>query len=258
MKKLTALFLLAFFFCKLFAQSNIPSYVPTNSMLAWNTINENADESGNEIGNNVRSYDAPLVNDRFFNSSPTFSQNWTTINVSGNINKIDFNQQIGIAVGDNGIILKTIDGGQSFSNINSNITDNLVDVKFIGNNTFIACGWKWGNHGIVLKSTDNGNNWSTIISLNGQFNELFGIYCKSFDTIFVSGTNQIIRTFNCFSTSYTTYFPNGYQYRAAYLGNNLISMAHAGTIIFRKSNDNGDTYNATTQQPNTNMLRDLI
>lgn len=122
----------------------------------------------------------------------SYAQTWTTISVSGNIRKIAFNQQTGIAVGDNGVILKSTNGGLTFSSITSGVNDNLVDIKYIGNNTFIACGWIWGSHGVVLKSIDNGSTWNSVVSLNGQANEMFGVFNLNSDTIFVSGTKQYI------------------------------------------------------------------
>ncbi len=188
----------------------------------------------------------------------SFSQTWTTIPVSGNIQKIAFNQNIGIAVGNNGTILKTIDQGQSFISISSGVSDNLVDVKYVGNNSFIACGWIWGSHGVVLKSTDNGNTWNTVISLNGQFNEMFGVLSLNSDTIFISGTNQFIKTYNGFTSHTISNFTNGYQYRALYFKNNLVLMAHAGTITMRRSNNFGNNYTNSTNQPTSNMLRDMV
>lgn len=188
----------------------------------------------------------------------TMAQNWNSVSVIGNIQKIAFNQQIGIAVGDNGTILKSTDGGLTFNPIVSGINDNLVDIKYVGNNSFIACGWIWGSHGVVIKSTDNGSTWNSIISLNGQFNEMFGIFSLNSDTIFVSGTNQLIRTFNGFSTYSTSNFPNGYQYRSLLFNNNLILLAHAGTVIMRKSSDFGSSYTNSMIQPTSNMLRDMV
>ena len=71
MKKLSAVFLLTFFCCKLFAQSNIPSYVPTNGLVGWWPFNGNAnDESGN--GNNGVVNGAALTIDRFGNVGKAF------------------------------------------------------------------------------------------------------------------------------------------------------------------------------------------
>ena len=190
-------------------------------------------------------------------NTATIAQNWTSVSVIGNIQKIAFNQQIGIAVGDNGTILKTTDGGLTFNPVVSGINDNLMDIKYVGNNSFITCGWIWGSHGVVLKSTDNGSTWNSVISLNGQFNEMFGLFSFNSDTIFVSGTNQLIRTFNGFSTYSTSNFPNGYQYRSLFFNNNLILLAHAGTVIMRKSSDFGGSYTNSTIQPTSNMLRDM-
>ena len=72
MKKLTALFILALFCYNLFAQSNIPSYVPTNGLVAYYPFNGNAnDESGN--GNNGTVNGATLTSDRFGNSGKAYS-----------------------------------------------------------------------------------------------------------------------------------------------------------------------------------------
>ncbi len=65
MKKLTAIFILTFFCCNLFAQ-NIPSYIPTNGLVGWWPFNGNAnDESGN--GNNGTVNGATLIADRLSN-----------------------------------------------------------------------------------------------------------------------------------------------------------------------------------------------
>jgi hypothetical protein len=186
------------------------------------------------------------------------SQNWVTTSVSGNMNKIDFNLQTGVVVGNNGVILKTIDGGLTYTTKNSGVSDNLVDVKYIGNNTFLACGWTWGSHGVLLKSTDNGDTWNIVLSLNGQYQELFGIFSLSSDSIYISGTNQIIKTFDGFANYSITNFINGYQVRAKYFNNQIITMAHAGTIVFRKSSDFGSTYQNCVQQPNSTSWRDMI
>ena len=187
-----------------------------------------------------------------------FGQNWVSISVSGNMNKIDFNAQTGVVVGNNGVILKTIDGGLTYTSVNSGVTDNLVDVKYIGNSTFLACGWIWGNHGVLLKSVDNGDTWNTVLSLNGQFQELFGIFSFNSDSIFISGTNQIIKTYDCFVNYNVTNFTNGYQYRLNYFNNRIITMAHAGTVVFRKSIDMGSTYQSCIQQPTANSWRDML
>ncbi len=214
--------------------------------------------------NNSGSQTATLTNASGCDSAATLNltvtninQNWNHVLVNGNVRKIAFNQNVGIAVGDNGLILKTINGGLSFTQITSGVSDYLVDVKYIGNNTFITCGWLWGSHGVVLKSTDNGNSWISVISLNGQFNELFGINNIGADTIFVSGTNGLIKTFNGFTNYTVSTFPNGYQYRSSYFKSKLVLMAHAGSITMRNSNDFGVTYSGCSLQPTSNMLRDM-
>jgi photosystem II stability/assembly factor-like uncharacterized protein len=67
----------------------------------------------------------------------------------------------GWVTGDNGIIAKTTDGGNSWAQQNSGVTPNLRDVYFISGST----GWVVGDSvgspgGIILKTTDGGNSWN--------------------------------------------------------------------------------------------------
>jgi hypothetical protein len=186
-----------------------------------------------------------------------YSQKWHTAVVNGNVKKIANTRSVGIAVGDNGLVLKTTDNGLTFKQINTNINDNLVDVINTDDSTFFACGWKWGSHGVLIKSIDSGNTWSTVLDLNGSFNELFGLSSIGRDTIFVSGTNQLIRTFDGFSSHKKFNFPDGYQYKTLFFKSKLILMSHGGSISMRTSSDFGLNCTGGSAQPSSNMLRDM-
>ena len=99
LKRYVLLFL--FSFCALFvyAQQNIPSYVPSSGLVGWWPFTGNAiDSSGN--GNNGTVNGATLTSDRFGNASKAYSFNGisNTINVlnssslSSNINTISINK----------------------------------------------------------------------------------------------------------------------------------------------------------------------
>lgn len=67
-----------------------------------------------------------------------------------------FSSNSAIAVGWSGTILKTTDGGSSWTIIQSGTKAIFHSICFIDNNT----GWVVGDSGIVLKTTDNGDIWT--------------------------------------------------------------------------------------------------
>lgn len=69
---------------------------------------------------------------------------------------VDFiDENIGIAVGDTGVIVRTINGGQTWEILNSGVTLCLNSVSFIDANNIIVV----GNNALILKSTDGGDSW---------------------------------------------------------------------------------------------------
>lgn len=71
---------------------------------------------------------------------------------------VDFvNQYIGYLCGEDGLIMKTTNGGLSWTAQNSWVTSRLYDIKFLNADSGLAV----GSSGLVLKTTDGGNNWIT-------------------------------------------------------------------------------------------------
>jgi photosystem II stability/assembly factor-like uncharacterized protein len=71
---------------------------------------------------------------------------------------VDFiNESIGYLCGENGLIMKTTDGGLNWFTQNSWVTSRLYDIKFLNPDS----GFAVGSSGLVLKTTDGGNNWVT-------------------------------------------------------------------------------------------------
>ena len=71
----------------------------------------------------------------------------------------------GWAVGDDGTILRTTDGGTNWSTQSSGTTVLLRDVHFTG----ASKGWAVGENGTILHTTDGGTNWSAQSSGTTQF-----------------------------------------------------------------------------------------
>jgi len=90
--------------------------------------------------------------------SITVSAQWYQQNsgVSFNLNSIFFiDANIGWSVGDEGIIIKTTDGGNNWITQGGVTTDNLYSVYFVNSNI----GWIVGENVRIMKSTDGGSNW---------------------------------------------------------------------------------------------------
>ncbi len=75
----------------------------------------------------------------------------------GSTNDISFADSLyGWAVGDTGRILRTINGGQTWTSQNSNTPNNLFAVSFINRNEGFAA----GDLGTIVKTTNGGGTWT--------------------------------------------------------------------------------------------------
>ena len=94
---------------------------------------------------------------------------------------------VGGAVGDFGTILRTTDGGTTWTSQTSGTTSDLWDVSFIDANTGIAVG------GTILRTIDGGTTWTSQTS--GTTRILFGVSFTDADTgTAVGGSGTILRT----------------------------------------------------------------
>ena len=86
----------------------------------------------------------------------------------------------GIAVGSAGKILKTTNGGISWTLKNTGISNDINSV-FCSHEIFIAAGSK-----VILRSSDRGESWisKTIENANGS---LYGIFRLDFNNFFITG-----------------------------------------------------------------------
>ena len=112
-----------------------------------------------------------------------FSQ-WTAL-PSGTTNDLlsvyFTNSNTGYAIGLNGTILKTINGGISWVSIAYGTTSNLNSVCFVDANI----GYIVGNEGTIKKTTDGGTHWTTIASGTNIY--IISVYFSNTDTGYVVG-----------------------------------------------------------------------
>ena len=88
-----------------------------------------------------------------------YSQGWITVNSgTGNtLTEVYFvDTNTGWISGSGGLIIKSTDGGSTWSNQTSNTFQTLWALYFIDQNT----GWVIGDGGIIKKTTNGGINWS--------------------------------------------------------------------------------------------------
>jgi photosystem II stability/assembly factor-like uncharacterized protein len=122
------------------------------------------------------------------------AQTWTVLNSgsTSNLKGIHFPTALtGYAVGDNGTILKTIDGGTSWTNLTTTFPgDWFWDVHFTSVDTgFVVGETDPGMNpcglGLIIKTIDGGASWTTLISgLSSPPRDLFVV---NKDTVFVCG-----------------------------------------------------------------------
>jgi hypothetical protein len=96
------------------------------------------------------------------------------------------NENLGWAVGQFGVILKTTNGGEIWTHQNSRVVQELNDIEFVDENY----GWSIGLGGTILHTTNGGLNWLT--QGNQVNNDLYGLSCKSSQIGWIAGSNGIV------------------------------------------------------------------
>jgi photosystem II stability/assembly factor-like uncharacterized protein len=119
-----------------------------------------------------------------------------------------------IAFGNNGIVIKTTDGGLSWSNpLRSFVQSGLNSARFfssyfINNNT----GWIVGQYNVepnpkIYKTTDGGSRWSELINSLNPYSPINSVYFKNEFTGFI-GTSIMLMTTNG-GNSWNSVIPTG-------------------------------------------------
>ncbi|MDQ3019767.1 MAG: YCF48-related protein [Bacteroidota bacterium] len=107
------------------------------------------------------------------------------INVYGITMSDPFRDTIFIA-GDGGIIIRSIDGGNNWSNSIAGLTYHIRNIQFI--NSKIGCAV--GDSGQVVRTTNGGNNWMILNS--GTTKNLNAVWFINKDTGFVVGDSGVV------------------------------------------------------------------
>lgn len=120
-----------------------------------------------------------------------YSQDWVSqnSNTTSRLNSVHFVDSIhGCAVGNDGTICKTFDGGDNWMLQSSGTTNHITSVHFI--DTLIGFAVTSSE---LLKTTDGGDNWFIQETMNASLGAMFFI---DSDTGFVAGKGSMLKTVN--------------------------------------------------------------
>lgn len=96
------------------------------------------------------------------------------------------NSLTGLAVGNFGTIVRTVNGGATWLPQISNTSELLCKIMFVNSTTGISVGY----NGTILKTNDGGTNWTQLNS--GTTENLFSIYYADTSNVWVCGDNGVI------------------------------------------------------------------
>ncbi|NOS86392.1 MAG: T9SS type A sorting domain-containing protein [Ignavibacteria bacterium] len=153
-------------------------YKTTNGGINWSTVSPvNAREV--YFINSVTGF----AGDSYMYKTTNSGLNWSTIEGIGPFLQLEsfifVNSSTGFAVGANGKIFKTVNGGDNWITLVSGTTEYLNSITFYGPNTGFVCG-----DNVLLKTTNSGNSWFNSYNNNFLFNS---VSFSNSTTIYVGG-----------------------------------------------------------------------
>ncbi|MCH7972612.1 MAG: protein kinase [Bacteroidetes bacterium] len=190
-------------------------------------------------------------------SNPAYilKSNWTKIEspTDENLNSVTFvNSTLGFSCGNNGVILKTTDSGNTWSISDSSITNILYKINFSDNFNGIAVGEK----GTILLTNNGGQSWEKITTRT--FSSLFDFqFIKGTLIVIAVGANgTIIRSEDGgYTWNRVSSHVNKLLYSVKFINNDIgIIVGWDGEVL--QSNDMGKTWRQITKFT-TNYLRSV-
>jgi len=152
----------------------------------------------------------------------------------------------GWAVGGNGLVIRSIDGGQTWTS-SSPATATLNGVFFLNEME----GWAVGNGGIAIHTTNGGDSWAQTtpgsLALNGVF------FIDVNHGWLVGDSGKILRTTNG-GANWTTSTPTSAALYGVYFIDNQLGFAVGKGVMLRTQNG-GAVW--TSASPTTQTLRDV-
>ena len=159
------------------------------------------------------------------------------------------NETIGFAIAD-GLIVKTADGGATWTSVIPPINTPLRKIQFTDNQNGYIIG---GDHtfGVLLKTSDGGQTWS-VINLN-TLECPIGMYFLNSSTGFITGKNLFSRTTDGGQT-WTSIRNSPFKiYLDVSFKNSTEGIATASNGVYFKTSNGGASWDSV-QSPNNSFL----
>jgi photosystem II stability/assembly factor-like uncharacterized protein len=167
-------------------------------------------------------------------------QTWVEQN-SGITNALygnSYKNGISIAAGENGVILRSDDNGATWSVILPGTLENLNDAEVVNTTNSVVC----GNNGTILFSNDGGLSWDNVTS--GVTTNLLDIYFVSDQVGFISGDmSTLLKSVDGGASWHPidlSFSNNKFNGVAATDANNITIIGDMGAIFM--SSDGGNTW----------------
>ncbi|MFI5145437.1 MAG: YCF48-related protein, partial [Ignavibacteria bacterium] len=162
--------------------------------------------------------------------SPDFGRNWVSASIGGtNYNSVSGSYISYWIAGDSGVILKSTDDGNSFSQSNVGTNVKLNCVYFINTTT----GWVAGNNGFIAETTDGGTSWvqqSTPTTAN--LNSIKFIFSGNFLGVACGSSGTALVTYNGGSSWISKSIPVLQSFLSAdFTGSTIYISAQDGYIL---------------------------
>jgi len=142
------------------------------------------------------------------------------------------------AAGDNGLLLKTIDGGINWEIIETGYPNNLRTVCFIDKLT----GWVCGENGIILRTTDGGFNFTRQDTRLGTF-DIISVFFTSTDRGYAACSNGVLlNTSNGGLNWIPVIFNPQPSFSKVYFVNHDVGWLIGGNGIIKKTTDSGKSW----------------
>ena len=176
-----------------------------------------------------------------------------TSGVTVKLGKVQFvDANLVFAVGDDGTVLKSVDAGDTWSDLTANTgeTGDFENLFFLDANT----GWVVGDNGLVLQTTDGGTGWTSQTAATGTTETLRSIFFLDANNGYVGGSGGVLIRTTDGGTSWTTqttgletagdrvydiYFKDSNTGIAVAGGGNIITTTDGGTIWTLQADVNG-------------------
>ena len=167
-----------------------------------------------------------------------------------------YNENIGWAVGDNGTILKTSDGGNNWITVDTPINMNFKKVKFYG----LEIGYAISDKGQIVKSLDGGASWFTLSTpVNDDLNDLYLIDAQRVCIVGNNGTILLSIDGTHFNTVSQSSSNTSNLYGVTFFDTSVgWAVGASGTLLMTKDGGNiWQRYSVTDNATSTQVTQSL-